>query len=74
VVIKGVGDSLNKTLLGFINRTLVEYLQSEESPKEIVKLQSEIFLNIALKMNEGQLRKSIIDLVRWSENKSELEG
>lgn len=72
-VIKGVGDSLNKTLLNFMNSTLTQYLQNEENPQQIVRLQSEIFLQIGLKMNEHQLRKFIIDLVRWSEMKSEIE-
>jgi hypothetical protein len=38
-----------------------------------VRLEAEVFLQIGLKMNENQLRKSIIDLVRWSEAKSEIE-
>jgi hypothetical protein len=33
IVMKGVGDSLNKTLLNFISRTLISHLQSEESPQ-----------------------------------------
>ena len=70
---KGLGDSLNKTLLNFTNRTLLECFHNEENPQEIVRLSSEVFLNIALKMNEHQLRKYIIDLVRWSEMKSEVE-
>lgn len=70
---KRVGESLNKVLLSFMNRTLVECLQEEESPREIAALQAEIFLGIGLKMNEHQLRKFIIDLVRWSEAKSEME-
>lgn len=35
---KGVGDSLNKTLLSFCNRSLLIYLENEESPAEIVEL------------------------------------
>lgn len=69
---KGVGDSLNKTLLALINRTLINYAESEENPENIVKLQSEVFLGLGLKMNEGQLRKFIIDLVRWGETKTEI--
>jgi hypothetical protein len=69
---KGVGDSLNKTLLGLISRTLITYAEGEENPESIVKLQSEGFLGLALKMNEGQLRKFLIDLVRWGETKTEI--
>jgi hypothetical protein len=70
---KGLGDSLNKTLLNFVNRTLTDCLQNEENPQEIVRLSAEVFLSASLKMNEHQLRKFIIDLVRWSEMKSEAE-
>ena len=38
-----------------------------------MQLQSEIFVEIALKMNESQLRKFIIDIVRWSETKTDTE-
>ena len=31
-------------------------------------------MQIALKMNEAQLRKAIIELTRWSELKQEYEG
>lgn len=72
VAAKGVGDSLNKTLLHLINRTLTTFAEAEENPETIIKLQSQIFLGLSLKMNESQLRKFIIDLVRWSETKTEI--
>lgn len=70
---KGVGDSLNKTLLQLVNRTLITFAESEEDPESILKLQAEVFLGLGLKMNESQLRKAIIDLVRWSETKTDIE-
>jgi hypothetical protein len=41
---KGVGDSLNKTLLSFTNRWLLQYLSIEESPASLVQLQGDIFV------------------------------
>jgi hypothetical protein len=51
VAIKGIGSTLNKTLLNFMGRTLMTYLESEEHPGKVVELQSQIFLQIGLKMN-----------------------
>lgn len=37
----------------------------------MIALNANIYLQLGLKMNEHQLRRLIIDLVRWSEVKSE---
>ena len=71
---QGVGDSLNQTLLIFSSRCLLTSLENEQNPSQIVDLCSTAFLNLTLKMNEHQLRKFIIELVRWSEMKSEISG
>ena len=51
VAIKGIGNTLNKTLLSFMSRTLINSLESEENPDKIVELQAQIFLQLSLKMN-----------------------
>ena len=69
---RGVSDYLNKTLLLFLNRCLVTFIENEHKLDEIERLNAQIFMEISLKINEHQLRKFIIDLVRWSEMKFEV--
>lgn len=35
----------------------------------VVQLEADVFVEMALKLNENQLRKVIIEYVRWSEVK-----
>ena len=45
-------------------------IENEESFKDLHERQANVFVSQALKMNEDQLRKVIIDYVRWSSERT----
>lgn len=70
---RGVGDSLIKTLQLFCSRVMQEYLQNESDCETIVDRLAEVFLAMAIKFNENQLRKVVIDYAKWAESKNDVD-
>lgn len=59
-------ESIWKTTQQFFARSITTKVEAEESLAQISQMEAQVFVKQAMKMNENQLRKVLIDYVRWS--------
>lgn len=67
-------ESIWKTCQTFFGKSLASVIENEDSFESLHQKQADVFVSQALKMNEDQLRKVIIDYVRWSSEKTSNEA
>lgn len=65
----GVAHLLVKTLQYYASKIIHTSITDEVDLNNLYELVAEIFLEMTLKFNENELRKVLIDFVRWSEVK-----